>query len=166
VNATAEEIPADTYILPDGQTCRILGAFLGNKINYSTPWPSTLEKISSSLTRWDILNPSLEGRRHIINMVIGGRTQFLTRAQSIPDEFEEELLKMESSFLWSAKTAQVSKEMMSLPVKRGGKQILDLTARNEAIDLWLLSRYLTDGPERPHWCYFVDGILSYYLQLR
>ncbi|KAJ6537189.1 hypothetical protein B0H19DRAFT_862640, partial [Mycena capillaripes] len=46
------------------------------------------------------------------------------------------------AFLWDGKKARVSHETMILDIGDGGKQILDITARNEAIDLWNLRSYL------------------------
>jgi hypothetical protein len=69
-------------IIPDGQTCRILGAWIGNTAPYITPWPLVLEKIAGDP------NSSLEGKRHIISMAIGGRTQYLTRVQGMPNDID------------------------------------------------------------------------------
>jgi hypothetical protein len=41
-------------IIPDGQTCRMLGAWIGNSVPYITPWPSVIEKIKSDLEQWKI----------------------------------------------------------------------------------------------------------------
>ncbi|KAJ7787848.1 hypothetical protein B0H14DRAFT_2399110, partial [Mycena olivaceomarginata] len=57
----------------------------------TTPWPLVLEKISKDLERWKLTTPTLEGKQHIINTVIGGRTQYLTRVQGMPKEIEETL---------------------------------------------------------------------------
>jgi hypothetical protein len=56
----------------------MLGAWIGNKIPYTTPWPSVLEKIDADLMHWETTYPTLEGKRHIISMIIGGWTQYLT----------------------------------------------------------------------------------------
>ncbi|KAJ7260027.1 hypothetical protein B0H12DRAFT_987017, partial [Mycena haematopus] len=45
-------------------------------------------------------------------------------------------------------------------VNEGGKQILDLRARNEAIDLWNLKEFLRQGDARPNWSFFVDKIIE------
>ncbi len=123
-----------------------------------------LEKISSDLERWKLSKPSLEGKRHIINMVIGGRTQYLARVQGMPKDIEDTLIEMEHIFLWDGKKARVGHDTMVLDISEGGKQILDIPARNEAIDLWNLQLYLVQGPNRALWCYFVDFILANYLE--
>jgi hypothetical protein len=148
----------------DGQTCRILGAWIGNVVDYITPWPSVLEKITSDLERWKLTKPSLEGKRHIINMTIGGRTQYLTRVQGMPEDIEDDLIKLHHTFLWDGKRARVSHDTMILDTAEGGKQLLDIPARNEAIDLWNLQSFLTQGPERASWCYFVDFIIMNFLE--
>ena len=46
------DINTTIRIVPDGESCRILGAWIGNNIPYTTPWPSVLEKINTNLLRW------------------------------------------------------------------------------------------------------------------
>lgn len=112
----------------------------------------------------EVTNPSLEGKRHIINMFAGGRSQYLARAQGMPKEIEDLLCKMIHTFLWDGQRARVASDIMMSDIKLGGKQILDIVARNEAIDLWNLKLYLTLGPDRPSWCYLVDFLLCNYLE--
>jgi hypothetical protein len=111
-------------ILPDGHPCRMLGAWIGNNITYTTPWPSVLETITCDLERWKLTLPSLEEKHHIINMVIGRRTQYLTRAQGMPKDIEETLIKMEHTFLWDGQTARVGHETMVLGITEGGNKFL------------------------------------------
>jgi hypothetical protein len=63
-----------------------------------------------------------------------------------------------------AKKARVGHETLILDVTGGGKQILDIPARNEAIDLWNLQACLAQGPGRATWRYFVDFILTNFLE--
>jgi hypothetical protein len=43
------EIPTTIRIIPDGQTCRMLGAWIGNITPYITPWPAQVEKSQAAL---------------------------------------------------------------------------------------------------------------------
>ncbi|KAJ7506054.1 hypothetical protein B0H11DRAFT_1974642 [Mycena galericulata] len=70
-------------------------------------------------------------------MVIGGKTQYLTRVQGMPRQIEE-------------------RQTMCLPLNQGGKQILDIQSRNEAIDLWNLKEFLRQGDERANWPFFAE----------
>jgi hypothetical protein len=79
-------------------------------------------------------------------------------------EVENELIQLQHTFLWDGKRARVSHETMILDTAQGGKQVLDIPARNEAIDLWNLQSYLTQGSERASWCFFVDYILVNFLE--
>lgn len=72
---------------------------------------------------------------------------------------------MEDTFLWDGKKARVAHESMVLSLAKGGKQILDITARNEAIDLWNLQSYLVQGEKRALWCSFVDYLLAHFLEV-
>jgi hypothetical protein len=45
-------------------------------------------------------------------------------------------------------TATNAFEIMCLPLNKGGKQILDVKSRNEAIDLWNLKEFLRVGDDR------------------
>ncbi|KAJ7687322.1 hypothetical protein B0H14DRAFT_2421732, partial [Mycena olivaceomarginata] len=58
----------------------------------------------------------------------------------------------------------VAHETMRTDVTQGGKQIVGLPTRNEAIDLWNLQSYLTQGTTRPSWCCLVDYLLQKYLE--
>lgn len=44
-------------------------------------------------------------------MVIGGRTQYLTRVQGMPTDIIETLTKTEDIFLWEGKKAAVAYEL-------------------------------------------------------
>ncbi|KAL0563346.1 hypothetical protein V5O48_018723, partial [Marasmius crinis-equi] len=49
---------------------------------------------------------------------------------------------------------------MKIPLTEGGKNMLDLIARNEAIVIMWLKSYLNFGSERPTWAYFADSIIA------
>jgi hypothetical protein len=156
INPESTKIRDDLTIVPDTQTCRFLGAWVGNDVSYMTPWPEVIENISRDLSRWNSKRPTLEGRRHIINMFIGGKTQYLTRVQGMPKETEEILVRMRDDFLWEGKKPRIAHQTMCLPLNEGGKQILDIQARNEAIDLWNLKEFLREGDDRANWPFFVE----------
>ncbi|KAJ6553280.1 hypothetical protein B0H19DRAFT_949805 [Mycena capillaripes] len=68
-------------------------------------------------------------------MVLGGKTQYLTRVQGMPKDIEDKLVRMRDEFLWKGKKARVAHETMCLPLNEGGKHVLDTRTRNEATDL-------------------------------
>ena len=67
-------------IAKDGNIVRSLGAWMGNNTNMKTPWEPIIDNIHKSLKFWEKSNPTLQGRKLIIQTVIGGRTQYLTAA--------------------------------------------------------------------------------------
>ncbi|KAJ7347258.1 hypothetical protein DFH08DRAFT_699550 [Mycena albidolilacea] len=123
ISPTSTQIPGDLKIISDQQTCRVLGAWVGNDVPYLTPWPKVIEKISRDLIQWNTQKPTLEGRRHVINMSIGGRTQYLSRVPGMPKEIEKTMIRKRDNFLWEGKKPHIAHDTMCLPLDQGGKQI-------------------------------------------
>ena len=81
------------HILKDGESTRYLGTHIGNQTLGDEPWPKITEDIEQCLAQWDKAYPSLEGRKHIIQMIIGSKTQYITAAQGMPLKYEDLLSK-------------------------------------------------------------------------
>jgi hypothetical protein len=84
----------------EGQSVRIFGAWFGNEIDRSQAWIPVLEKINSALDNWDQSHPSIERRRLIVRMVVGGMTQYLTQVQWMPKNIEKRLSKRIRRYMW------------------------------------------------------------------
>jgi exonuclease III len=92
-------LPEGTRIAKDGDAVRMLGAWIGNKIEDITPWETVIDKINTKLSRWKRTHPSMNGRKIITQMIVGGHTQFLTQAQGMPKDIEELLSKIIKDFM-------------------------------------------------------------------
>ncbi|KAI0656075.1 hypothetical protein C8Q70DRAFT_893532, partial [Cubamyces menziesii] len=139
-----------THIVADGEPVRILGAWLGNKVTATASWDTIIALMRKNLNRWQLTRLTLHGKRLVINMEVGGRTQFLAKAQGMPAEIESKVQKLISEFIWGeGKHAMVSKEMLEKPVELGGLKVLDIKARNEAINMIWLKAYLNLTEQRP-----------------
>jgi hypothetical protein len=154
-----DEIPADIHIATDGEPVRVLGAWLGNKVNNGDPWGPVLEKVEKNLNRWEKGHPTMEGRRLIIQMIVAGMTQYLTKVQGMPEDIEKELAKRIQSYVWDGRKPTINATVMGGPLLGGGKKILDIKARNEAIQLTWLQTYLSPRGTRPKWAYVADEII-------
>jgi hypothetical protein len=65
------------------------------------------------------------------------------------------------NFLWAEKTSvAVNQETVYAPADQGGKGLLDIVARNEAIAVTWLKSYLSFGDERPLWAFVADELLA------
>jgi hypothetical protein len=103
----------------------------------------------------------MEGRRLIVMMVVGGMTQYMATVQGKPVDIEERLERCVRSFLWAEKEqVRVNKETVYATSDIGGKNLLDIVARNEAIAVPWLKTYLSFGPDRPLWCFVADELLA------
>ncbi|KAJ3846659.1 hypothetical protein EV368DRAFT_52475 [Lentinula lateritia] len=97
-------------------------------------------------------------------MIVGGMTQYLTKVQGMPKDVENRLIKRIKRFLWDEKQhVRINKEMVEAPIEEGGRQVLDLLARNEAIMVIWLQMYLDMSPERATWAYVVDALIAHHV---
>jgi len=67
------------HIVMDSEPTRILGAWIGNKVEQNGIWSCTMDKIEGNLQQWAKSHPTMESRRLIVQMVVAGMTQFLTK---------------------------------------------------------------------------------------
>ena len=138
-------------ILQDGESTRLLGAQVGNDIDQVGVWTHQIEKIRSALNRWDAIHPTFQGRSHIIRMIVGGMTQYLTAAQGMPNCVCDTLAKLIRNFFWGNAHSTVAEQYLFLPIVEGGWNLLDIRSRNDAIALTKLKRLTDFGPSRPAW---------------
>jgi ribonuclease HI len=150
-----------TKIANDGEAVRILGAWLGNHTNNLTPWEPVLDKIRLALDRWRRVHPTLHGRKLILQAIVGGHTQFLTKAQGMPANIEKALSKIIRDFTWEeGRSPRIAMKSLYTPIEEGGLNLLDIKTRNDAIDLIWLKSYLDFSPSRPMWAKITDLILN------
>lgn len=147
-------------IVRDGEAVHSLGAWIGNKINDPMPWETILDIIREKLERWNRTHPMLYGKRLIAQVVIGGHTQFLTKAQGMPPHIEEALMKILRDFIWDHNThLRIALEYLYLSLDEGGLNLLDINSRNEAIEIMWVKAYL-DHPLMPSWAVITDILIN------
>ena len=148
-------------IAQDGDAVRLLGAWIGNKIDNVAPWETTVDKIHRNLGFWKRSGPTMKGRKTIIQAVVGGLTQFLTKAQGMPPHIETAITRIIRDFMWEKDSSpRIALEVLQKPINQGGLNLLDIKARNEAIDIMWLREYLTLTPSRPTWAKVLDLIIN------
>ena len=151
-------IPESIHIAQDKDATRILGAWVGNNTDPREPWKPIVETIKKDFTRWLTHYPTLEGKRLIVQMIAGGKTQFLTRAQGMPVEVADNLQKMINEFTWEKNLSSMRIEDLAKEIEEGGRKVMDIKMRNEAICLMWIKDYLRMGKNRPKWAYMMDEI--------
>ncbi|KAI0047994.1 hypothetical protein FA95DRAFT_1491599, partial [Auriscalpium vulgare] len=115
-------IKDSTRIARDGESIRSLGAHIGNGNDNTIPWEPVLDKIQSKLKRWSAGHPSLHAKRLIIQMVVGGTTQYLTKVQGMPAPIEKAVTKLIRDFVWGRPSPHppIGTAHLYLPVAQGG----------------------------------------------
>lgn len=160
MNEEAEPIPPSIRIVADGEHTRTLGAYVGNGVEELTVWTPTVENIKKALKKWTRGKPIQEGLRLTANMEIGGRSQYMTRVQEMPKEVLKALEKYQKKYMWNEKQSRIKVETLHAPIDRGGRKLLDIEARNEAIALRRLQAWCRTGTERPIWAWIADDIIA------
>lgn len=129
-------IPEEIKIAKEGKATHLLGAFIGNGVDNASVWTPTLEVVVRDLKRWEKSNPTIEGCRLGVRMVVGRRTQYRARVQDMPKQVEEYLEKMIRSFLLKTESKlMIGMNTMKLPIEEGGRKVLDIKTRNKAIEI-------------------------------
>ena len=148
MNGASNPIQASIRITKDGQPVRVLGAWIGNGVDQATPWTLTIKKIAQNLKRWEANHPTTEGRRLITQMIIGGMTQYLAKVQGMLESTAKTLEKLICNFAWSSDSRPtISMGHMTSPTKTGGKKVLDISTRNNMIQLTWVQVYLKMGED-------------------
>jgi hypothetical protein len=146
------KIPKHIKIAGENKPIRVLGAFGGNDIDNTGVWKPVLDAINKRLEVWMISRITVEGRRHVVNMIIQGKSQYRAVVQEILTPITKLLQKRINKYMWNGRPPAVNKQTMSEPLEKGGKNVLDIETLKEAIDLMRLKRYLTlEDDKRPVW---------------
>lgn len=161
LHPTDTPLNLDVHIATDGEAIRSLGSWVGNETSDNTPWEPIIDKINKELNRANLNLPSLKGKRLQAQIIVGGRTQFLTKAQGMPNQVRDTLTKLIRSFIWG-KNVSPRLAMDHLHTKReyGGIELLNLQNRNDTIELVWLKDYLKAKPTRPTWAKFTDALIN------
>jgi hypothetical protein len=70
-------VPQGVHVAKEGEAVQILGSFIGNGVEAFSVWTPTLEKIDSDYARWSEINPMVEMRKKIDQIVAGSRSHTL-----------------------------------------------------------------------------------------
>ena len=103
IHPADKPLRTSVHIAPDGHVVRCLGAWIGNGLDETTPWAPVLNKINASLNMWNKSHPTLDGKRLIIQMIVAGMTQFLTKAQGMPESIISTIITITRNFIWDKK---------------------------------------------------------------
>ena len=155
-------IPPDVRIARDGEAIRSLGAWIGNETVETNPWEPIIDLVHNDLERWKSTHPTLDGKRLIVQAIVGGRTQFLTKAQGMPESIREALTKEIKKFIWEDEnhTPRLGMNHLERDKESGGIKLLNIKNRNEAIEIVWLRDYLNLKPSRPTWAYITDILIN------
>jgi len=87
--------------------------------------------------------------------------QFLTKVQGMPLRTKETLTKIICNFMWEESTnPKIALKTLYCPHEVGGLNLLDLKARNKAIEITWLRTYLDLTTKRLLWAKITDILID------
>ncbi|KAH9856442.1 hypothetical protein C2E23DRAFT_711011, partial [Lenzites betulinus] len=142
--------PVGARVAADGEPVRVLGAFIGNKLEPRGVWSAKLEKVRGVMERWKKGKATLVGKKHGAQMTLGGMTQFMADVQRMPQDVMKRFEKLLREYVWDDKKhIPIAADTLQKSRENGGIDMLDLEARSEAIDIIWLRDYMKTGEDRP-----------------
>jgi len=79
----------------------------------------------------------------------------------MPNKIQEEIQRMITEFVWGRTISAMKIDDLSKEIDKGGRKVLNIEKRNEAIYLMWIREYLRMGENRPKWAYLTDEILRH-----
>ncbi|KAJ7054859.1 hypothetical protein C8F01DRAFT_994952, partial [Mycena amicta] len=88
-------------------------------------------------------------------------SQYRAQTDTLADDVVKCLTKMVSDFMNEGKGPLIARAVLEAPIAGGGKKLINLRARNEAINVMKLKTYLNlDMHTRAKWAFFADQIFA------
>ena len=161
LNSTdTEKVQENIHIAKDQEPVRLLGGFIGNKIETQQIWSTQIEKLKDDYKAWGKRHLSNKEKRRVIQTFGGGRTQYQATGQGIPKEVQDRLNKETKKF-WNENESgrgSIALQTLQSPIAVGGQGLLNFEDRNDAIEIMKIKSYLK-SEQRPKWA----AIYDYYL---
>ncbi|TBU24913.1 hypothetical protein BD311DRAFT_597508, partial [Dichomitus squalens] len=115
------DYPGGIHVAREGEPVRILGAWFGNGIDECEVWSKTLSKLHETMDRWKKGHTTIIGKKHVVQMFIGGMTQYLTNVQRMPTEVQRRLTKWLRNYIWDEKVVPpVAMPHLCASIENGG----------------------------------------------
>ena len=93
-------------------------------------------------------------------MFTGGISQYMTTVQGMPKDTENHIQTLIDTFVWGGDRAAVNLKQTRQQLNNGGFKLLDIHARNEAIEIMWLKRYLSLDKSCPLWAFVADILME------
>ncbi|KAH6909602.1 hypothetical protein BKA70DRAFT_1102344, partial [Coprinopsis sp. MPI-PUGE-AT-0042] len=93
-------------------------------------------------------------------MEVGGRTQYRTMVQGMPNSIAKEINKITRNFLWNGKPSAVNSTITRETLTEGGAKVMDINLRRDAIDLRRAQSFLNFEADRPRWAYVAEELMK------
>ena len=97
------QIPDHVNLIKDGDTMRMLGAWVGNGINIEEKWKTIIMKQQKIMNIWKKSRPTFRGKELILKALTTSKSWFLATVNGMPKHIQREMEKNMKDFLWDGR---------------------------------------------------------------
>lgn len=128
-----DTIPDSARIVRDGEALRLLGGWIGYKMDVPALWEKRVSNMEAQVAKWAKRRPIMKGRVIVVNYVILSKAQYMLRTND-PDKMTvDRVVKCVRNMMWAGKAKSILKlDDLYRPVGEGGLGLPSFPARQEA----------------------------------
>ncbi|KIO15339.1 hypothetical protein M407DRAFT_40823, partial [Tulasnella calospora MUT 4182] len=86
-------------IQSDGEAMRILGGWVGNKVDAETLWTPILQRMNKAASSWSKTGITFKGRKIVASTLILSRAQYMLTTNDPPDTVVKEVNRVIKKFM-------------------------------------------------------------------
>ena len=137
---------------------KVLGQFIGNVDCSRLNWEAKIKKLNNIIDAWCHRDLSFKGRALVINALLTSTLWYNATSLSVPAWASTRIEQIIYRFFWSNKHPLVNRDVLALPLSKGGFNIARLETKKRALRLNTLRRLL--AWEHANWKYFTAFFLG------
>ena len=139
----------------------MLGSWIGNSISIEGKWKEIIERQNRAMERWSKSRISLKGKELVLKVKIMSKVWFLATVNGMPKYIEKEMTKNMKDFLWGKeKKGLMPMEKVIASREEGGLGIPSIEARNKAIQVMWLKKFLAKPSMKPTWAWIAEELIK------
>ena len=146
---TSNQIPHLTWV---DHSMEILGIHFGSPAAVTNSFSKRVNKLAQRLEAWSKRNLSLNGKVMILKTLGLSSITYISSVFPIPDSILRRINSLIFTFLWSNKNELVKREVVFLPLTKGGLNLTNMRLKNQALALRCINT-ITDPDSKSKWIF-------------
>lgn len=156
------QIPLGARVIQDGEAIRILGGWIGYKVDVAAIWEKRVSDMESDALRWMKRRPTLVGRVIISNYIVLSKAQYLLMTNEPPPSVVDRITRAVRKLMWTGRAKSIlTLEEVGKPIEEGGLNLPDFKARLEAARMVWIKKWRTPSGSPPAWAPILDRLVAH-----